>query len=70
MVSIRGRGSSDVESGDADDNHATEDQEATGSRGGEQAATLSLAELEVVLEAERRELVAQLVREHNMRNGS
>jgi len=38
--------------------------------GGEQAATLSLAELEVVLEAERRELVAQLVREHNMRNGS
>ena len=45
MVSIRGRGSSDVESGDADDNHATEDQEATGSRGGEQAATLSLAEL-------------------------
>jgi hypothetical protein len=36
---------------------------------GEQAATLSLAELEVLLEAERRELVAQLIREHNMRDG-
>jgi len=37
---------------------------------GEQAATLSLAELEVLLEAERRELVAQLIREHNVRDGS
>ena len=36
--------------------------------GGEQAAALSLAELEVLLEGEQRELVAQLIREHNVRD--